>query len=64
MYDLQCTGLAVDLIPIEIGCLGHFMPETIIQVATACSKLYSHCLSKLLALPSLAPTEFSILELP
>ena len=33
VYDLQCTGLAVDLIPIEIGCLGHFMPETITQVA-------------------------------
>ena len=34
-YDLQCTGLVVDLISIEIGCLGHFMPETLAQVATA-----------------------------
>ena len=40
VYDLQCTGLAVDLIPIEIGCLGHFMSETIIQAATA------SCISK------------------
>ena len=33
---LQRTGLVVDLISIEIGCLGHFMPETLAQVATAC----------------------------
>jgi len=36
MYDLQQTGLTVDLISIEVGCLGHFMPETLAQVATAC----------------------------
>ena len=29
----------VDLISIEIGCLGHFMPETLAQVATACCVL-------------------------
>ena len=40
-YDLQRTGLVVDLISIEIGCLGHFMPETLAQVATAC------CVSKI-----------------
>ena len=40
LYDLQCTGLAVDLISIEIGCLGHFMPKTLAQVTTAC------CVSK------------------
>jgi len=45
VYNLQCTGLAVDLIPIEIGCLGHFMPETITQVATAC------CISKRIIQP-------------
>jgi len=33
---LQHTGLAADLITIEIGCLGHFMPETISGVAEAC----------------------------
>ena len=36
LYDLQRTGLVVDFISIEIGCLGHFMPETLAQVATAC----------------------------
>ena len=40
LYDLQRTGLVVDLISIEIGCLGHFMLETLAQVATAC------CVSK------------------
>ena len=40
LYDLQRTGLVVDLISIEIGCLGHFMPETLAQVNTAC------CVSK------------------
>ena len=36
LQDLQHTGLAVNLITIEIACLGHFMPETISQVAKAC----------------------------
>jgi len=36
LYDLQQTGLTVDLISIEVGCLGHFMPETLVQVASAC----------------------------
>ena len=27
---------SVNLISIEIGCLGHFMPDTIAQVANAC----------------------------
>ena len=36
-YDLQLSGLSViNLISIEIGCLGHFMPDTIAQVANAC----------------------------
>ena len=35
-YDLQRTGLVVDLLSSEIGCLGHFMSETLTQVATAC----------------------------
>jgi len=39
MYDLQQTGLTVDLISIEVGCLCHFMPETLAQVATACCVL-------------------------
>ena len=40
LYDLQRTRIVVDLISIEIGCLGHFIPETLAQVATAC------CVSK------------------
>ena len=35
-YDLQLSGLTVNLVPIEIGCLGHFLSETIAQMATAC----------------------------
>ena len=34
--NLKCTGLVVVLIAIETGCLGHFMPETLTQVGTAC----------------------------
>jgi len=36
LQDLQHTGLAVDLVTIEIGYLGHFMPEIISRVAKAC----------------------------
>ena len=32
-YDLQLSGL---IISTEIGCLGHFMPDTLAQVANAC----------------------------
>ena len=35
-YDLQFSGLTVNLVHIEIGCLSHFLSETIAQVATAC----------------------------
>ena len=34
-HELQLSGLMV-LIFIEIGCLGRFMPDTIVQVANAC----------------------------
>ena len=40
LNDLQHTGLVVDLISIEIRCLGHFMLETHAQVVTTC------CVSK------------------
>ena len=69
LYDLQRTGLVVDLISIEIGCLGHFMPETLAQVATACCVLKKTVWSLFeqaahIAISSPALTEFSILELP
>ena len=35
-YDLQLSSLSVNLISIEIGCLGQFMPDTIAQMANAC----------------------------
>ena len=35
-YDLQLSGLSVNLISIEIGCLSHFMSGTIVQVASTC----------------------------
>ena len=43
VYDLQCTGLVVDLISVEIGCLGHFMPETLVQVATCLLCVEENC---------------------
>ena len=36
-YDLQLSGLSVNLISIKIGCLDHFMPDTIAQVANTCA---------------------------
>ena len=36
LYGLQCAGLTVQLISIEVGCLDHFIPETLPQAATAC----------------------------
>ena len=35
-YSSLLSGLTVNLVPIEIGCLGHFLSETIAQMATAC----------------------------
>jgi len=29
LSDLECFGLLVNLITIEIGCLGHFLPSTV-----------------------------------
>ena len=31
------TGLSVQLVTIEVGCLGHFMPETLANVARTCN---------------------------
>ena len=62
--------LSVNLISIKIGCLGHFMPDTITQVANAFKvtkkTILSEdpCLSRLLALLSTAQTGFLILEPP
>ena len=37
VYNMTFSFLAyLLLISIEIGCLGHFMPDTIVQVANAC----------------------------
>ena len=66
-YDLQLSGLSVNLTSIKIGYLGHFMPDTIAQVANDCEvtkKTISPCLSRLPALLSPAYTEFLILEPP
>ena len=37
LFDLQRTGLSVQLVTIEVGCLGHFMPETLANVARTCN---------------------------
>ena len=66
MTFCQLPGLSVNLNSIEIGCLGHFMPDTIVQVANACAmmKTVRSCLSRLLTLLSPAHTVFLILEPP
>ena len=35
VHDLQHSGLTADLISTEIGCLGHFMSDTLAQMASA-----------------------------
>ena len=37
LLDLQRTSLSVQLITIEVGCLGHFMPETLAGVSRSCN---------------------------
>ena len=36
LSDLQHAGYVVDLLTIEVGCLGHFMPETVSKLSTVC----------------------------
>jgi len=36
LSDLQHAGYVVDLVTIEVGCLGHFMPETVSKLSTVC----------------------------
>ena len=35
-YHLQLSSLSINLISIVIGCLDHFMPDTVAQVTNAC----------------------------
>ena len=32
----QHAGYVVDLVTIEVGCLGHFMPKTVSKLSTVC----------------------------
>ena len=34
--DLEHTGLFVELVTIEVGCLGHFLPSTISNLCRVC----------------------------
>ena len=36
LSDLECTGLLVGLVTIEVGCLGHFLPSTISNLFRIC----------------------------
>jgi len=36
LSDLQHAGYVVDLVTVEVGCLGHFMPETVSKLSTVC----------------------------
>ena len=39
LTDLQQTGFSVNLVTIEVGCLGHFMPETVSKLSDVCHLL-------------------------
>ena len=36
LTDLQQAGFSVNLVTIEVGCLGHFMPETVSKLSDVC----------------------------
>ena len=47
LLDLQHAGFSVDLVTVEVGCLGHFMPVTVTKLSNIC-----HLLSRQFMLPS------------
>ena len=67
--DLEHAGLSVELVTIEVGCLGHFLPSSVTNMCRVCH-LSKHstrcmfeqavCLNKLLKLLFCAPIEFLI----
>ena len=36
LTDLQQAGFSVNLVTIEVGCLGHFMPQTVSKLSDVC----------------------------
>ena len=36
LSDLQHAGYSVDLVTVEVGCLGHLMPETVTALSPVC----------------------------
>jgi len=41
LQDLQDSVSSVDLVTIEIGCLGHFTPETISKLSETTKNIYA-----------------------
>ena len=39
LLDLQHAGFLVDLVTVEVGCLGHFMPVTVTKLSDVCHQL-------------------------
>ena len=46
LLDLAHTGLSVELVTIEVGCLGHFLPSSVTNVCRVChlSKHSTRCM--------------------
>jgi len=36
LSDLECSGLLVNLVTIEVGCFGHFLPSTVSNLCRVC----------------------------
>jgi len=54
LSDLQHAGYVVDLVTIEVGCLGHFMPENVFKLSTVChlpKRSINQILQRALVLP-------------
>ena len=46
LLDLVHAGLSVELVTIEVGCLGHFLPSSVTNVCRVChlSKHSTRCM--------------------
>jgi len=58
LSDLECSGLLVNLVTIEVGCLGHFLPSTVSNLCRVChlqKLLLDLCSTKQPELPFHAP---------
>jgi len=57
---LSASGLLVNLVTIEVGCLGHFLPSTVSSLCRVCHLLLDLYSNMQLELPFHAPIRYSM----